>query len=106
MRNGFAIAHSVIGAAAVLLAIFCPQPGSASRMVPLGDQDAGDVAVWAAREQARLVAYEPAGDTVIVIAPTSLSLARAAAQGLVPIAADLPVCAPSTRDTSQKSVAR
>lgn len=99
MRNGFVMAHGVIAVAAALLAIFCPQPGSASRMVPLGGKDAGDVAVWAAREEAQLVAYDPAGDTVIVLAPTALSLARAAAQGLVPIAADLPVCTPPAGDT-------
>ena len=94
MRNGSAIlAQGVIGTAAALLAVFCPQPGSASRLVPMPNTQTGKAGQWAAEEGAQLIAYDPEGQSVTVIAPSALGLMCALAYGFVPIAADSPSCA-------------
>lgn len=88
------------GLGAIALAVFCPQPGSPSVLVPIATTqpvqtaEAAEAAAahWATREQARLVAFDPSTRRISVIAPTTASLVRALAYGFVPVAGDPSAC--------------
>lgn len=86
------LGQAIAGLGAILLAVFCPQPGSASVLVPLGGAGQAAAAQWATRERAQLVAFDPSARRISVVAPSSISLIRALSYGFVPIAADLPPC--------------
>ena len=92
--------------AAILGAVFAPQPKRATLLVPLSDQTAsqsyGQAARWASDEGARIVSITPQDGAVIVIAPSRLSLARALSYGLVPIAAEIPTCTRALGQASSK----
>lgn len=80
---------------ALLVAIFGPHAGSASQLVPIGTPEPGAAALWASREDAQLITYDPASGSVTVIAPTTLGLLRALPYGFVPIAAEIEPCGPA-----------
>lgn len=94
--------------AAVGLAVFGPQPGRASQLVPIigtaGPQaSARQSARWAASEDAQLLAFDRDRGRATVIAPSATSLMRALAYGLIPIAADIPSCTVTTDDRTIES---
>lgn len=103
-RNlGSVVGQALGGLAAIMLAVFCPQPGSASVLVPIGQAAVGDAARWASKERAQLLAFDPAGARMTVIAPSTLSLVRALGYGFVPIAAEFPPCGASGSDSDSKN---
>ncbi|MEM7689768.1 MAG: hypothetical protein AAF291_12170 [Pseudomonadota bacterium] len=97
MRNVLPFALQGAGAVSALaLAVFGPQPGRASQLLPLNGETAAQsahlTAQWASREDARLVAFDTSTGRATVIAPSAISLARALTYGLVPIASAPPSC--------------
>ncbi|MEM6856249.1 MAG: hypothetical protein AAF559_00125 [Pseudomonadota bacterium] len=89
------IAIAFQGTAALMgltLAVLCPQPGSASRLVPLGGASASEAAMWAVEENAQLLSFEPQTRSFTVIAPNARGLLRVVSYGFVPISAQLPSC--------------
>lgn len=100
--------------AALALAVFAPQPGRASLLVPVVGQATshsyGQAALWASDENAQIIRIAPQSGAVTVIAPSGRSLARALSYGLVPIAAEIPACnsageAGSSGESSREPVA-
>ena len=82
--------------AAIALAVFAPQPGRASALIPISpisSQDAARMAShWVASEDGQWLAFDHRRGQATVIAPSALSLARALAYGFVPIASDISTC--------------
>ena len=99
---------AVLGA--VGLAIFAPQPGRASALVPVGHSAPRDAARmagrWVASADARWLAFDPQTGQATVVAPNASSLMRALAYGFVPIATDIPTCTPTaTRQPKERDIA-
>lgn len=94
------VAQGIGGLGAIALAVFCPQPGSTSVLVPLGAAGEAAAADWAMRERAQLVGFDASARRVSVIAPTTLSLVHALGYGFVPVASDPSACAAPARATS------
>ncbi|MDJ0977113.1 MAG: hypothetical protein QNI87_01090 [Erythrobacter sp.] len=92
-------AHGLASLTALLIAVFCPAPGSATRLVQIAllppEKASANAAVWASQEDAQILAFDPKSASAIVIAPRALSLARSLSYGFVPIASDVPGCSKS-----------
>lgn len=90
--------HAATMFTALAAAIYCPMPGEAALMVPLGRNDLAAVLRWAEHEDAALLALDSSSGRVIARMSTNHSLLEAIAAGIVPIKVRAPGCdGPPTR---------
>jgi hypothetical protein len=78
--------HSAGVLLALTAAMVWPRAGQAALLVPLGDQNVAQVLRWADREQAELIALDPASGRVVARVSNHRSLLRAISSGIMPIA--------------------
>lgn len=79
---------------ALVAALAWPRTGQAALMVPLGSGDLGTVLRWADREQADLLALDPASGRVVARVSGDASLLSALGAGILPLATPAPSCRP------------
>ena len=77
---------------ALAAALYCPLPGQAALMVPLGRKDLAPVLEWAEQEDAALLALDSASGRVVARMTSHHSLLKALGAGILPIKVRTPGC--------------
>ena len=84
--------HTTAVLSALAAALYCPLPGQAALMVPLGRNDLTTVLEWAENENAALLALDSTKGRVVARINSHNSLHGAIAAGILPVKVRAPGC--------------